>query len=345
MIRIGHFTVLLTGIAIVLTADPCAGQSWRNGISPASVRGLKAFSIPFLKFSKSKATHSADDSEGTAVQQAAYQGAEAKTYATPLSMMPPEEIFNGLGDVDYDATYDNTTHDRSFNQQYSRGGYSSQPFVQNDTSQNYHFSDGRTRGYRGDGDSPNAPMENARSMTSEMEATAHRQSFSSVEQIYVEDNFEAPTPPVYVADPSSHRPTAPVSPVGAEFRGPNRTASELLIHFKDQNFALREDIRRLNENIKTLGQTLETEKTDHAATQVNLATARREIVEMREMIAKLNVNVQTLQQEKMAIQQDADRALRDIEANLEAALMASLSSAMDRETDGDRVPILNGSSP
>lgn len=125
---------------------------------------------------------------------------------------------------------------------------------------------------------------------------------------------------------------------GSEFRIPNPTATELMIGLKDENVVLKNDIRGLNANIKGLNQELADERKTRFLLEEGLAEKARTEQKLREMVASLQVKVEDLEAEKLAAKQQFDNALREIESNLDAVLLNSLTPPSGGQASAGRVP-------
>lgn len=129
-----------------------------------------------------------------------------------------------------------------------------------------------------------------------------------------------------------------VNVVGSEFRIPNRTATELMIDYKDENHFLKERIIELNTDIGNLKQDLARETTAHETTAARLEHMVRQERQLREMIASLQVKVEDLEAAKVEAKKQFDSALQQIETNLDAALLNSMSRPSGTSSLSDQTP-------
>ncbi len=129
-----------------------------------------------------------------------------------------------------------------------------------------------------------------------------------------------------------------VNVVGSEFRIPNPTATELMIGLKDENETLKEKIVGLKTEIKGLNQVVADERKARFLVEENLAEKVRQEQKLRKFIASLQVKLEDLEAEKTATKQQFDQALREIESNLDAALLNSMSGPSDESLSSGRHP-------
>lgn len=120
-----------------------------------------------------------------------------------------------------------------------------------------------------------------------------------------------------------------VNVVGAEFRSRNPTATEIMILMKSENQMLRNKIVGLNSNVQKQQQIIAQERAARESVEAELVGSNNQNRELREMIAKLQVEVEQLQLDKQAVEQRADRALREIESALDSTLINSVIKTMN----------------
>lgn len=125
---------------------------------------------------------------------------------------------------------------------------------------------------------------------------------------------------------------------GSEFRIPQRTATELMIDYKDENLFLNEEITRLKAEITGLRQDLANETTAHESTMARLEQMVRQERQLREVIASLQVKVEDLEAANIEAKKQFDSVLQQIETNLDSALMNSMSRQSDSNSLSDRTP-------
>lgn len=120
-----------------------------------------------------------------------------------------------------------------------------------------------------------------------------------------------------------------VNVVGAEFRQRNPTATEIMISMKSENQMLRRKITELNLNVQRQQQIIAQERGVRESVEAELVASKNQNRELREMIAKLQVELEQLQLDKQAVEQRADRALREIESALDSTLINSVIKTMN----------------
>lgn len=124
---------------------------------------------------------------------------------------------------------------------------------------------------------------------------------------------------------------------GSELRQRTLTASEVALHLKDQNELLKREIHALQAHGRQLALKIEEQKKQLQQSRENLLNEQRQSDDYRKLVAKLNVKIQSLEQEKVSIEQDADRALREIESTLDTLLLDSVTNARE-SSSGGRTP-------
>ena len=125
---------------------------------------------------------------------------------------------------------------------------------------------------------------------------------------------------------------------GSEFRIPQRTATELMIDYKDENLFLNEEITRLNAEITGLKQDLANETTAHESTMARLEQMVRQERQLKEVIASLQVKVEDLEAANAEAKKQFDAVLQQIETNLDAALLNSMSRPTDSNAGSGQTP-------
>lgn len=129
-----------------------------------------------------------------------------------------------------------------------------------------------------------------------------------------------------------------INVTGSEFRIPQRTATELMIDYKDDNEFLKGHVANLNTEITKLKQDLATETTAHESTKARLEQMVRQERQLREVIASLQVKVEDLEAANIEAKKEFDAALQQIESNLDAALMNSISGPAKTTSLSDQTP-------
>lgn len=115
--------------------------------------------------------------------------------------------------------------------------------------------------------------------------------------------------------------------MGSELRIQNGTATEIALELQEKNEDL---LKRLKEKEFTIEQMADAEKSQNNVlkkTQALLTKSHRLAALLREKIAKQRVAMQDLEREKIAIEINADRALKDIEATLDGVLINSVTKS------------------
>jgi hypothetical protein len=348
MLRISYIVViLLTGWVLFLPVQRCAGQGLLPSTKPSAIRSLK----PMLNsiFGIRRPKKSTDVTVATSAEQeravpenemvekaSYYQGASPRTYSTPSpNLVAPADFFNGPAQINEPSPLDQPEMppylgpSRAGQHSLERAPTLNDGQLVTDADQNFNFSDGSNWGNRAN---PHHGNEGFATQIQHAPSQSSHDSYSASGYSEMQSGastFNSAISGEYRVTPN--RQTYPVSPTGMEFRRPPQTASELMIQYKDQNFTYRDDIRRMQHQLKELQLTLDEETKQQTELEETLATANLEIGALRELVAKLKVNVRTLREEKIVIQRDADKALRNIEANLDAALMNSLTTALDAD--------------
>lgn len=123
-----------------------------------------------------------------------------------------------------------------------------------------------------------------------------------------------------------------VNVVGSEFRSPQPTATEIMILLKDENKKLREKIAAMDGDIRGLKDIIKTERVAREHVDGELKVSQSQNQKLLEMVAKLQVQVENLNAEKITIKQQADEALKQIETNLDTVLLNSMSKAPQRNS-------------
>jgi hypothetical protein len=115
--------------------------------------------------------------------------------------------------------------------------------------------------------------------------------------------------------------------VGTELRLDFRTATEIAYDLQDQNEALRKQLSASNAKIEQLSQKIQEQQATLSSTQDLLTKSNRLAALLREKIASQKVKVQNLEKEKKMIEENADEALKDIEATLDTMLIDTISKS------------------
>ena len=121
-----------------------------------------------------------------------------------------------------------------------------------------------------------------------------------------------------------------ISISGTELRFQDQTATEIAIELEDKNAELLTQIKA--KEFEILQMEKKADQQDQILINANalLNKSNRLAALLREKIAKKNVAIQDLEKEKMKIELNADRALKDIESNLDDMLMNSISSTQSK---------------
>ena len=117
---------------------------------------------------------------------------------------------------------------------------------------------------------------------------------------------------------------------GSELRSHDQTATEIAIELEDKNAELLAQIKVKELEILQMEEKASQQKQVLERTDALLKKSNRLAALLREKIAKQNLAIQDLEKEKMAIELSADRALKDIESNLDGMLMNSISSKQSK---------------
>ena len=150
-------------------------------------------------------------------------------------------------------------------------------------------------------------------------------------------NAVAPSPQQgQVAPPM---PTSTVGPQvvnlrGASFRQPPKTATEIMLALKSENDRLRHQLAVEKRNFTDLTKQLKEQLKEQLRTSQHLAgkvdRGYAEAARLREMVSKLQVQVDFLIAEKDKIKKDSEAALRGIESKLDAVLLNSISKTLQK---------------
>jgi septal ring factor EnvC (AmiA/AmiB activator) len=113
--------------------------------------------------------------------------------------------------------------------------------------------------------------------------------------------------------------------IGTELRQPAQTATEIALEMRNQNAELREKLAAMTQKTETLAEEIETQNTALEDSKELLTQSNRLAASLREKIATLNVKVRGLEKAKVMVEINADKALKEIESQLDAMLLSSLS--------------------
>ncbi len=120
---------------------------------------------------------------------------------------------------------------------------------------------------------------------------------------------------------------------GSVLRQTDQTATEIAIDLDMQNQTLREQHKKISQNIRDLEKELEDQQLTNKKTQQQLLESNRRNTSLQEEIARLRVQVQDLEREKETIQKNADMALREIESQLDTMLLSTMSKSQEPPTE------------
>ena len=112
---------------------------------------------------------------------------------------------------------------------------------------------------------------------------------------------------------------------GTELRQVVQTATERALEMQIRNEQLREQLKAMTREAEKLAVENAKQKASLEDSNERLNKSNRLAASLREKIATLNVEVQELQKEKVMIEINADKALKEIESELDAMLLDSLS--------------------
>jgi hypothetical protein len=113
--------------------------------------------------------------------------------------------------------------------------------------------------------------------------------------------------------------------IGTELRQPAQTATEIALEMRNQNAELQEKLAAMTQKTETLAEEIETQNTALEDSKELLTQSNRLAASLREKIATLNVKVRGLEKAKVMVEINADKALKEIESQLDAMLLSSLS--------------------
>jgi predicted nucleic acid-binding Zn-ribbon protein len=112
---------------------------------------------------------------------------------------------------------------------------------------------------------------------------------------------------------------------GDLLREPNATATEVSLYQKKVIAFLEQQIEIGKTNRQMLERQLTTVTRDHQRTEGKLTNGLKEIIRLRKLTAKLQVRIDDLNLENKRVREESELALKDIEANLDAALLQTIS--------------------
>lgn len=123
---------------------------------------------------------------------------------------------------------------------------------------------------------------------------------------------------------------------GSMLRQMDMTANEIAIDLRMQNETLREQHKKISQNIKDMEKQLEDQQLTNKKTKQLLLESKRLNVSLRDDIARLRVHVEDLENEKEVIQKNADKALQEIESQLDTMLISTMSKNKPPQTGTPR---------
>lgn len=121
---------------------------------------------------------------------------------------------------------------------------------------------------------------------------------------------------------------------GSELRQRTVTATELALHLRGENEILKNEIHALRAQLKQLSQQIDDQAKQLSESRENVFRAQGVSAELRQSVAKLTVKVQDLEKEKVLTEQNADKALREIESTLDDLLLNSVSKLRNPQPSG-----------
>ncbi len=133
------------------------------------------------------------------------------------------------------------------------------------------------------------------------------------------------------ASPNTHTPGLNIQ--GTVLRQQAPTATERAIGLLAEIDQLRLKNKEFDEKFKQLDAMIESQKAELKKSQELLSKANRQNATFRETVASLNVKIQDLEHDKITIQENADKSLREIESTLDKVLVDSLTKARDRSNE------------
>lgn len=121
---------------------------------------------------------------------------------------------------------------------------------------------------------------------------------------------------------------------GSELRQRTVTATELALHLRGENEILKNEIHALRAQLKQLSRQIDDQAKQLSESRENVFRAQGVSAELRQSVAKLTVKVQDLEKEKVLTEQNADKALREIESTLDDLLLNSVSKLRNPQPSG-----------
>jgi hypothetical protein len=119
---------------------------------------------------------------------------------------------------------------------------------------------------------------------------------------------------------------------GSMLRRADKMATEISIELTMQIDMLRQQNKKLNADLKDRDKQLEDEQLVAKKTKQQLLESQRQGESLREEVARLRVQVEDLSKENVVIQQNADKALREIEKQLDTMLISTMSKTQPPAT-------------
>jgi hypothetical protein len=113
--------------------------------------------------------------------------------------------------------------------------------------------------------------------------------------------------------------------VGTQLRLDFDTATEIAYELRVENESLRNQLNASHARIEELLQQIQEKQVTLSSTKELLTNSNRLAAQLRERIASQTVKLQDLEKEKQTIERNADKALKEIETNLDEILIDTIS--------------------